>query len=305
MLTKVKIALQIPHPDRTDRFFLLSLKQGLYNEPSEYRTPKKVLVVSDIGGDFRAFCKILLKSKVINKYLQWIFEEGHLVIVGNCFNEGKQSIECLWFIYALEEKAREKGGYVHFILGDTEITNLNGIWRYKHPKYAERNVASNLPVTALYDANSELWRWLYTKNMLEKVGDVLFVHGGVAVEILYLGLSVSDLNNLVRQHYIDAKETFNDPALQMIFNSEKSPLRYQGYYKNDLPEDKIDAVLDYFRVKNIVTGHTIVDKVSAFYSGKVINVRTNCAKGQLEALLIKGHRFYRIDLDGQRERIYL
>jgi hypothetical protein len=303
MLTKVKIALQAPYTDKTDRFFSLRLKQDLNNEPSKYRRPEKMLVVSDIEGDFRTFCNVLYKSRVINRDLQWTFEGGHLVIVGNCFDNKKSSIEYLWFIYSLEEKARRKGGYVHFILGNNEIMNLNGAWRYEHPRYATMSSSSRNPSTALYDANYEIWRWLRTKNIMEKIGEVLFVHGGIAHELLESGLSVTGLNNLARSNYIAASEVFETPLLHLLFNSQQSPFQYQGYYQQAVSEEQIDAILRHFSVQTIVTGHTIVDRITAFYNGKVINVDTDHANGKSEALFIRGHRFYRLDGQGTRERI--
>ncbi len=50
--------------------------------------------------------------------------------------------ECLWLIYSLEEKAKAAGGYVHFILGNHEIMNMQGDFRYVQDKYrskCERN----------------------------------------------------------------------------------------------------------------------------------------------------------------------
>ncbi len=123
MKTNAKIALSIPSTKRPDRYFSLRLKQHLNNEPSEYERPSKIFVVSDIEGNFQSFCKLLMKNRVIDKYLNWRFDDGHLVIVGDCFDRGDQVIECLWLIYMLEEMALNDGGKVHFILGNHEIMN--------------------------------------------------------------------------------------------------------------------------------------------------------------------------------------
>ncbi len=51
------------------------------------------------------------------------------------FDRGEQVTECLWLIYSLEEKAKAVGGYVHFVLGNHEIMNLQGDFRYVQEKY--------------------------------------------------------------------------------------------------------------------------------------------------------------------------
>jgi len=262
-----------------------------------------MLVISDIEGNFQPFCMHLIKARIIDKYLEWTFGNGHLVIVGDCFDRGEQVIECLWLIYSLEEKAKKQGGHVHFILGNHEIMNLNSDWRYIHPKYAVKKAASTTPAAALYDGNTELWRWLQTKNIIEKIGDVLFVHGGVSEELLKLNLSVSEINNIARPYYKQAIELFTDSVLHTIFNSDDSPFWYRGYYQQLAKEEQIEATLKHFGVSTIVTGHTVVDKITPFFNGKVINVDTDHAAGNSEALLIVRHRFYRIDNDGKRHRV--
>jgi hypothetical protein len=127
----------MPGIDKPGKHFSLKLKPSLYNEPSDFENPDKILAISDIEGNFLALIEILFSNKVIDKYLNWTFGDSHLVIAGDCFDRGEQVVECLWLIYALEDKARRKGGYVHFILGNHEIMNLNGDWRYIHPKYAQ------------------------------------------------------------------------------------------------------------------------------------------------------------------------
>ncbi len=48
------------------------------------------------------------------------------MFAGDMFDRGDQVTECLWLVYALEETAKAAGGYVHFILGNHELMNLQG-----------------------------------------------------------------------------------------------------------------------------------------------------------------------------------
>jgi hypothetical protein len=300
MQTKTKIALSVPAAGKADRSFSIRLKQDMYNERAEYNQPSKIFVVADIEGNFSEFYKLLVQNEIIDTSLRWTFDNGHLVIVGDCFDRGEQVTECLWLIYSLEEKARIKGGHIHFILGNHEIMNLNGDWRYVHPKYG---ALSKVPYTALYYGNNELWRWLCTKNIIEKIGSILFVHAGIAHELLQLDLSVTEINSIARPYYTKLNELFANSVVQVILNSENSPFWYRGYYRQTATEELIDATLKHFDVKTIVTGHTVMEKVTSFFNGKVINVDTDHASGNSEALLIRRNRFYRIDKEGKRERL--
>jgi hypothetical protein len=278
------------------------LKNNLPNEPGKFDMPGRLLAISDIEGNFLSFRRLLLKNGVIDNKYRWTYGEGHVVILGDCFDRGDQVAECLWLIYSLEEKARKEGGYVHFILGNHEIMNLNGDWRYVHPKYAD-SLSSKQASSALYGGNSELWKWLCTKNIVETIGDILLIHGGISREILNLDLQPTEINERVRPFYNRATELFSDPLLFTVFNSDQSPFWYRGYYQSTPDEKLIDDTLAYFSVNTIVTGHTVSEKVIAHYDGKVINIDTNNQTDTLSALLIKKGRFYSVDSYGKKERI--
>jgi hypothetical protein len=303
MHTASKISLSPPHSEISSSYFSFQIKQNLEIERCEYPEIRKLYVVSDIEGNFSALVKLLYQGKVVNKHMDWIFEDGHLVIVGDCFDRGEEVIECLWLIYSLEEKARKRGGYVHFILGNHEIMNMNGDWRYVHPKYAIKKASSSHQTTALYGGNVEIWRWLQTKNIIEKIGSVLFVHAGISEEILGHNIELSKINNLCRPWYRYSNRPFTDPLLETVFSSESSPFWYRGYYTQDIKEEIIDETLRRFKVNTIVTGHTLVEHISSFYSGKVINVNTNHSFGKSEALYISGRKFYRVNTQGEKNRV--
>lgn len=303
MATSPKITLEIPREGKSARNFYFKLKTEHLVEQSEYNQPEKMVVVSDIEGNYEQLRKLLILTGVINRQLKWVFGDNHLVILGDAFDRGEQVIECIWFIYALEEKANRKGGHVHYILGNHEIMNLNGDWRYVHPKYAIPKNNANNAVVAIYQGNHELWEWLCTKNIVEKVGHNLFVHGGIAPEILQYNLSVEEMNNLARPSYRHVHEPISDPLLFNLINSPISPVWYRGYYDGTTDEKTIDNILDQFGAKTIITGHSMVEKISCFFDRKVINVDTDHAAAESQALIIEDEKYYRIGLKEKKTRI--
>lgn len=138
---------------------------------------------------------------IIDESFNWTFGEGHLIINGDVFDRGKQVTECLWLIYSLEEKAKLAGGYIHFILGNHELMNLSGNLSYVKEKYLQNSVKIGKEYNDLYSKESELGRWLRTKNIIEKIGDLLFVHAGISKEVNELQMSVGQINDLARPFY--------------------------------------------------------------------------------------------------------
>ncbi|MGL6266884.1 MAG: metallophosphoesterase, partial [Chitinophagaceae bacterium] len=284
-----KILLNV-HSDIPGKTFQVTLKDKLTTEKSEYKKASRQFVISDIEGNFDAFRKLLLAGKVMDEKFEWTYGDGHLVLAGDFFDRGTQVTEVLWLIYSLEDKAKKAGGYVHFVLGNHEIMNMSADLRYVHPKYMENASLMNENYNVLYGPNSELGRWLRTKNVMEKIGGVIYVHGGISRLINNIELPIAEMNALVRPFYADT--TYAYPNIETdIFYSEAGPFWYRGYYTGDrtaIPQI-LDSTLDKFKINQVVTGHTpVADTVSSWYNGKLFNTDTPHAKGKSEALVIEG-----------------
>lgn len=290
---RLKVMTDIP-----EKYFQIRLKRQLENEKSEYTGIKKLLALSDIEGNFGAFRKLLLANKVIDENFNWTFGEGHLVLIGDFFDRGQQVTEVLWLIYYLEEKAKAKGGYVHFILGNHEIMNLTGDLRYTPQKYLDNARLLSEDYMAMYDQNSELGRWLRTKNITEKIDNIIFVHGGISGSVNRLNISLDAINSTARAHF-DKDFDANDDKAATIFG-DLGPFWYRGYYdRTDRNiQSQIDSTLSQYKVEHIITGHTIVaDSISRWYNGRLLDTDVHHAGGKSEALFIENGKYYRVNAE--------
>jgi hypothetical protein len=280
--------------------FSVSLKSHLWPEKSTYKEPSKLFVISDIEGEYETLKQLLWKAGVMDQHFNWTFGKGHLVIIGDVFDRGNQVTEALWLIYLLEDKAKKAGGYVHYLLGNHELMNLNGDYRYVHPRYMELARQTGVAYDSIYREHTELGRWLRTKNVMEKIGNYLFLHGGVSHYINAQELPPDSINATARRYYGQRDDAI--PNEQYLVFSDYGPMWYRGYYMEPkATEAQVDSTLRLFRVKKIITGHTPVERISAFYEGKVINVDVPHARGSSEGLLIERNRFYRVPLKGDTE----
>jgi cytochrome oxidase Cu insertion factor (SCO1/SenC/PrrC family) len=294
-------------PVSRDSSFSFPLKKKMEVEPSTYPMPEKILAISDIEGNFPALKQLLVTNGVINNEFKWTFGKGHLVFTGDMFDRGEQVTECLWLLYSLEEQAIRQGGYVHFILGNHEIMNLQGDNRYTQIKYKKNSAHLNMNLKELFDENSELGRWLRTKNIIEKVGDLLFVHGGVSSAINSMKLTPKELNSLARPYYSSYLPNKASKNIRSIMNDNTGLFWYREYYS--LSASGIDPIIDetlkLFSVKHIITGHTVAaEGISAFFNGKVFNTDTKHREGKSEALLIEKGKFYAVDAYDKKRLLY-
>ncbi len=305
---KKNIPVHITFTNHPEWNFSLKLQKVIKNEPVSYNQPEKILVLSDIEGEFAALRAILLANKVIDEQYNWIFGKGHLVICGDLFDRGSDVVETIWLLYKLEQDAKAKGGYLHTILGNHDIMNMSGDLRYLKEKYIDNAKLMGVDYMDLYNANAELGRWLRSKNLVEKIGDNLCMHGGIAPEINKLKLSLREINEGSRPYYDKAKkkELFTDQRIWKLFDGTKSSIFwYRGYFSKPMATDKeVEETLSLYKVKRVIIGHTIVPtNVRFYYNGKVLGVAVNQHKNQHEGALYENKTWYKIGIDGRKMKI--
>ncbi|RKN78737.1 metallophosphoesterase [Ulvibacterium marinum] len=298
-----------------DEFFV-SIRPKYAIPKSNYEFPEKLIAISDIEGKFDAFAGFLQCNQIIDENFNWIFDKGHLVLVGDFVDRGKNVTQVLWLIYKLEQQAELKGGKVHFVLGNHEVMNFHGDHRYNQGKYLK--VAQEISgkqnnteaLKYLYSEKSEIAKWLATKNVIEKIGDYLFVHGGLSSEILNYQLNLKEINHQVRSTH--HREDYEKDSVTQFLYSSKGPFWYRGLI-GQKPEatakvqSEIDQVLLYYKAEKMVLGHTVVDSVSKGYKGKIIRIDVSHGyqkfSGETKGLLIEKGIEYIVDDLGNKTRL--
>ncbi len=288
--------------------FKVDLKDSLSIPQSTYPKPNKIFTVSDIEGNMYAFHKLLRANGIIDANSNWNFGNGHLVLVGDFVDRGLNVTQCLWLIYKLEQQASNHDGCVHFILGNHERNNLYGYNPHVRSKYT--NLASKLDLdysTDFYGINSEMGRWLRTKNTIEKIGDILFVHGGISQELLNLKLSIEEINQIVRNGI--GTDTFTDSISKKV-HSKTGPLWYRGLatYSDAQTPSVIKNAKHYFNVSLLVIGHSTTNDIEQEYDNSLINVDVHFPHkdtdiNRSKGLLIELDNRFKVDDMGNKEKI--
>jgi hypothetical protein len=300
---KDNITLHV-NTDIPGKTFDVKLKPKLTNEKAEYKKVSKMLILSDIEGNFGAFRKLLQGSQVIDDNFNWTFGNGDLVLIGDFVDRGNMVMEVLWLIYSLEEKAKAAGGYVHYILGNHEIMNMSNDLRYVQQRYLRHATLMNTSYMQLFGPDAEIGRWLATKNVTERIGDMLFMHAGISQYINMMNIQLKELNDLVRPYYSDTTYQYKDKRLDILY-SDFGPFWYRGYYTGQKATmAQIDSTRDIYGVRYLTTGHTIVShEIKSFYDGKLFDTDVHHAEGDSEALLYEDGKFVRINASGTKLEI--
>lgn len=273
------------------------------------KKPQKTVVLSDPHGRLDCLVSLLQGNGVINHRLQWSFGKNHLVIIGDIFDRGKDVTAILWLCYQLEQEAESAGGRVSFLLGNHEALVLSGDLRYCKEKYRLLAEKSQLPYPAFFGPNTELGRWLATRNTIEVVGDYLFVHAGLGEAFYQLRPEISTVNQTISNAlHLSKKERNSYSELTAFLYGSEGPLWYRGLVRTDekyhpANSRTLQGILTHYGVHRIFVGHTIFKEVSSFYDGKVIGVNVDNEENKEEkrsrGLLIEKGRLYVIGDHGK------
>ena len=203
-----------------------------------------------------------------------------MVIIGDVFDRGKDVLPIFWLIYKLEQEAEKAGGKVSFLLGNHEEMVIRNNLRYTSEKYKHLADTLHLPYNMLWQANSELGRWLMTKNTIQVIGKNLFVHAGLSPEFLSKHLDVQMVNDTISHYLLRDKEERAASILAAFLFGDSGPLWYRGMVRTDLKYNpismpEVNEILKTYRVERIYVGHTIFTDITGFYNEKIIDVNVD------------------------------
>jgi hypothetical protein len=169
------------------------------------------------------------------------------------------------------------------------------------------NPPGKLEHQAAWSPSGELGRWTMANPAVARVGDTLFVHGGISIR--YAGVPVDQINRLAAAAI--ASRTA-DPAA--IINDQFGPLWYRGYVTRTVeseapatapgqapvapayppPEEELTAVLRSTGAKRMVIAHTPNRAgIAILYGGRLAQIDTGISRyygGKLSYLEILGGR---------------
>jgi hypothetical protein len=138
-----------------------------------------------------------------------------------------------------------------------------------------------------YTPKGTYWAWLSRQNAVAKIGDTLFLHGGISPK--YADFSLPDLNDTIRRELQEP-----DPMTALVSTDPEGPLWYRGLAQGDPAlAPHLDAVLARHGCRRMVIGHTVTEGQLVFprYGGRVVMIDVGLSKvygGPPAALVLEG-----------------
>lgn len=227
---------------------------------------QRLIGIGDVHGDFDAARAVLRLAGVLDNSDHWIGGETVVVQVGDQLDRGDGEQAILELFEQLAEEAFAAGGGFYPLIGNHESMNVQldlryvteggfkdfaefddgSAWLKKYDEAERGRVAAFAP-------GGPMANILAQHNVVQVVGDTLFVHGGIVPSVATYGIAQL---NLETQQWMLGKG--KEPA---VLSGDDSPVWSRHY--SDEPDDKdcalLNETLNALSLSRMVVAHTVQD----------------------------------------------
>lgn len=210
-------------------------------------TGQRIVAIGDLHGDLDNALAVLRLAGLTDEAGRWTGGDAVLVQTGDVYDRGDEGKQIVALLRRLVAEAPATGGRVVPLLGNHEVMNLRGDLRYVTPGDFAAYGGEAARVAALAPAGED-GKWLRTLGATARVGETVFVHGGLRPEMASGGADA--INGRVR-------EALDAPGKPAVLG-EDGPLWFRGYV--NAPETEACALLAQalpaLGARRMVVGHT-------------------------------------------------
>ena len=274
--------------------------------------PPRLLMLSDMEGQFDKFTALLRAQGVIDDALHWHYGTGHVALVGDFVDRGDDMTAVLWLVYALQAEADAAGGRLHYVLGNHEHLAMSGrkkYWPSGLVALAQALGDDGDGDERLFSAHSVLGAWLAQQPVIARVGDHLFVHGGISQDVIALDLDIDQINALAQPHLHAIPENLAGEADILLgrhgltwYRGMAMPNDTERRRETD-PAAHLQRTLARYGAKRLAIGHTLVPDITLEQQGRLLRLDIHHAEQMPQAALYENGVLWRVDAEGGRARL--
>ena len=303
------LIVQVDNPART-RFDVTLRPTPAPVNADHPANPARLLMVSDMEGEFDKFVALMRSQGVIDPGMHWSYGDGHVVLVGDFVDRGEQMVPLLWLIYRLDDEAMRAGGRLHYVLGNHEQLGIAG-----RTKYWPRHLVATAQALGeeghhrLFAQDSVLGAWLRSKPVIARVGDHLFVHGGISQAFMEARLDIAGANAVARRHLDVEVKSLAEQARPVLGRSGVTWYRGMAlaedpkYVEEADPLAHLRQVIARFGVERVAIGHSLVPDIVLQQDGMLLRLDIHHAEQVPQAALYEAGHLWRVDAEGGKQRI--
>jgi hypothetical protein len=248
--------------------------------PAPLRMPaaKRLVAIGDIHGDLAAARSALRAAQVIDDHDAWIGHDTVVVQTGDVLDRGDDESQILALLDKLAGEAKQAGGALVPLIGNHELMNAAGDFRYVTPGGMRDFDGDRLH--ELGPGGTWATR-IAAHEVVMIVGDTVLSHAGV----LPGWVDQLDAVNLSARCWLAGQGDV--PA---ALTADDSPVWTRAYGMDDVDCAALTTALDKLGAKRMVVGHTVQKAgITSACDGKLWRIDVGLAKlygGPIEVLEI-------------------
>ncbi len=272
----------------------------LQKQEAYIKNVERIIAIGDIHGDYNALLASLYEGKVINEKGEWIGDNTIVVQVGDILDKGGRGQETsnkpddsewriILYLEYLQQQAKIHGGDIYLLLGNHEIMNIQGDFRY--------TTKGTLDYFGGLDGRREAFKigGIVTQkiacmtNAIVKLGSWVFVHAGIVPDALrnYKNSNLNKLNKDIRDYLIDNIDNATKSKILDLFSDNDGFLWTRAFGNDDVDCNLLNKALS-MEILNkkghaggLIVGHT--PQMYTSINGKCNNKLFAIDKGLSEA----------------------
>jgi len=245
---------------------------------------KRIIVIGDIHGDFNSLLKCLYIAKVIDKNCKWIGNNTIVIQLGDQLDKGGrvnlsvdtindelEELKVIEFMHYLHFEAKKKNGAVYNLLGNHELMNILGDFRYATSNHIKGFGGDKTRKELFKPGGAIAIKLACNTNGIMQIGNWIFVHAGLLPHHVKK-FSITDINNKIRNILLGNITKDNaGPEMDDILYGPDGILWNRFYTKNKNNCKILNETFQILKLHkgHMVVGHTIQDKINSICNDKL------------------------------------
>jgi hypothetical protein len=260
------------------------LKQE-HDIPTYVPPVRRIIAIGDLHGDYKATILSLRLAGIINKQNHWIGGKTTVVQLGDQIDRGGRGINyhdesselrIIELFDRLAEEAKTSGGACYSLIGNHEMMNVQGDMSFVSPKGLQQFGGRSGRRKFFKSGGTMAQHLARTRNVVMKIGDFVFIHGGISPRILSK-YRLEDINQMMRE-YMHGGRDEKDQCIHELFCCETGVLWCRQFSNVQTNCQKLRECLGKMRARALVIANTPQDNINCKCNASVWRVDTGMSE---------------------------
>ncbi|KFG46650.1 Ser/Thr phosphatase family protein [Toxoplasma gondii p89] len=269
--------------------FMVRPMTAVTSDPLDFHWPgSRILAVGDLHGDIGNTMLLLYGAGVVDEDGNWIAGDTLLIQTGDVVDRGPDGKRIYDYFASLSAQATEQGGKIIQLLGNHDVMNICGDFRYAHP-------SETIEFGGALERRRQFMDGGHYGNMLRsfplsiKANGVIFSHAGIPSDFAVLGLS--KLTQQLREELAnDCKlhnsrfynEAMGSSTGDLFVAGSQGPLWTRVYSMGQMTKicEELDKTLGILDSEKMVIGHTVQESgnIEVYCGGRLLLIDTGVSR---------------------------